>query len=116
MDFFHGNYRFSEHNKLNMKKIPSIKKDIKAFLNSEEGRVNRRNIAKKGGLFLALGVGLAGLMAPKDVQGISCEHTSHASHSSHGSHSSHTSHSDHTEHASHGSHGSHSSHGSCTFT
>jgi len=89
-------------------KIPQIKKDIRAFLTSEEGRINKKSVAKIAVTFLALGMGLAGVMKA-DPTSAACSHASHASYASHGSHSSHGSHASHGSHSSHGSHGSHSS-------
>ena len=71
-------------------KLPQIKKDIKVFLSSEEGRINKKSVAKIAMTFLALGVGLAGAMKP-DPASAACSHASHSSHGSHGSHSSHAS-------------------------
>jgi len=95
-------------------KIPQIKKDISAFLTSEEGRINKKSVSKIAMGLMVLGMGLAGVMKP-DPTSAACSHASHgshASHSSHSSHGSHGSHSSHASHASHGSHGSHSSHAS----
>jgi len=123
------------------KKIPSIKKDIKAFLTSEEGK-----ISKKSSLELGVGVAILGAVLSrtasatnKDLsQDVSDDkskktnlHSSHESYlskgsgdlayvhasscgggCSHTSHVSHTSHGSHTSHSSHSSHSSHGSHGS----
>ena len=72
-----------------MKKIgiPQIKKDIKVFLTSEEGRINKKSIAKTAMGILALGIGLVSLMKP-DPASAACSHASHGSHGSHGSHAS----------------------------
>src|SRR3989339_2284773 len=91
--------------------FPSLKKDIKAFLTSEEGNINKKNAAKISMGVLAVGIGLAGAMKP-DVTEANCFHASHSSHGSHGSHASHASHGSHGSHASHSSHGSHGSHAS----
>jgi len=84
------------------------KKNIKKFLNSEEGKMLNADVVKLG---LSLGV-IGAAAAPDDVSaGVTITHSNwfwlygptggnHYSHVSHGSHSSH------------GSHGSHSSHGS----
>ncbi len=119
-----------------IKKLPSIKKNIEAFLTSEEGK-----ISKKSALELGMGVAMLGTMLTQTASAVhksfsqagspsshashlskgsggmaavhsSGGHTSHISHSSHSSHSSHTSHSSHSSHGSHGSHSSHGSHGS----
>jgi len=113
----------------NESQIPLIKKDLKAFLTSEEGKITNKNILKLGlGLimvFRAIQHDIAkGAQSPefknnsfvdstkKLVFSSHVSHASHSSHSSHGSHASHGSHGSHDSHASHGSHGSHSSHGS----
>ena len=95
-------------------KFPKLGKDIKAFLTSEEGNVNKKDIVKAGTMLLVLGMAVAGSMVAREVsaQDWKCEHTSHSSHASHSSHGSHGSHSSHSSHGSHGSHSSHSSHGS----
>lgn len=119
-----------------IRKLPSIKKNIEAFLTSEEGK-----ISKKSALELGMGVAMLGTMLTQTASAVhksfsqagspsshasylskgsgdmaavhtSGGHTSHISHSSHSSHSSHTSHSSHASHSSHGSHGSHGSHSS----
>jgi len=95
-------------------RFPRFKKDIKAFLTSEEGNVNKKDIVKAGTMLFVLGMAVTGSMVAKEVsaQDWECSHTSHSSHSSHSSHGSHGSHSSHSSHGSHGSHSSHSSHGS----
>ena len=66
------------------KKIPLIKKNIEAFLTSEEGK-----ISKKSALDLGLGVALLSLLASKAVVIKEADaFTSHISHSSHSYHSS----------------------------
>jgi len=108
--------------------IPIIKKDLKSFLTSEEGKITKKNIVKLGmALFIASQVFQQSIT--KGVENIKFKdtsidttnnklafssHRSHSSHTSHASHSSHGSHGSHTSHASHGSHASHSSHGSHT--
>lgn len=75
--------------------LPKIKKDIKDFLLSEEGKMTRKDIAK-------LGISLAALSLFLPAEGFAQHtntffatgqggHTSHSSHASHGSHGSHTS-------------------------
>ena len=49
-------------------KLPKIKKNIAAFLSEEEGKINKKDIAKLGMGILALGVGLAGLMEPDSAE------------------------------------------------
>ena len=124
------------------KVLPSIKKDIKYFLLSEEGKVSKKNIIKIGLGLAALGSlvnsasqaavgpsipehqssfyndatsgkhGSHGSHGSHSSHGSHGSHSAHSSHGSHGSHGSHSAHSAHGSHASHGSHGSHSSHGS----
>ena len=92
------------------KKIPSIKKDIETFLNSEEGK-----ISKKSALDLGLGVIALGLLAAgpasaghsssfQNVAGRGQHTSSHVSchtscHSFHSAHSIHSVHSNKTEHS-----------------
>jgi len=83
-------------------KLPQIKKDIKDFLTSEEGRINKKDIVKISMKVLALGIGLAGVMKA-DPSSAACTHASHGSHASHASHASHGSHASHASHASHSS-------------
>ncbi|MCD4694440.1 hypothetical protein K8R62_03735 [bacterium] len=77
---------------MNKNNLPKIKKDISRFLNSEEGRVNKKDIPKIAMRIVALGIGLAGLINPSSGNAAST-HASHGSHSSHASHASHASHS-----------------------
>lgn len=85
------------------KKLPKIKKDIKDFLLSEEGKISKKNIAK-------LGISLAILAMTLQPQSAQAQHSSHSSHSNtffssgRGGHSSATVHS--SVHANHGHHGS----------
>lgn len=69
------------------KYLPKIKKDLKVFLMSEEGKIVEKNAAKLGISLLVIAGALSGIMKPEDVQG-ACVHTSHGSHGSHGNHSS----------------------------
>ncbi|MFY9401859.1 MAG: His-Xaa-Ser repeat protein HxsA4 [Candidatus Omnitrophota bacterium] len=103
--------------------LPGIKKDIKNFLLSEEGKVSKNNMIKIGMGLAVLGsmMGLSSSTASADHssaffnnpdRGGHASHGSHGSHGSHSSHGSHGSHGSHSSHGSHGSHGSHSSHGS----
>jgi len=45
-----------------MKKLPQIKKNIKAFLSSEEGKISQKNVSKMG-----LGLAVLGLMVGRTV-------------------------------------------------
>ena len=100
--------------------LPQIKKDIKHFLFSEEGKVTEQNIVRIGMGLTMLGIMLNATEAfsahsssfVNDATISRGKHVSHAAHGSHGSHSSHGSHGSHGSHSSHGSHGSHGSHSS----
>lgn len=92
------------------KALPGIKKDLKYFLLSEEGKVTKQSIAKIG-----MGLTMAGIMLHA-AQSSFAQHSSGTdAHSSslggatdgHQSHASHASHSAHSAHSAHGSHGSH---------
>ena len=67
---------------MNQKKLPSIKKDIKNFLNSEEGKITKKNSFKIGTT-----LGIIGIVLGNSVSAApSCDHGSHSScHSSHSS-------------------------------
>lgn len=82
----------SARKKNNNKIFPSIKKDVQDFLTSEEGSINKKDVAQIAMKVLALGIGLAGAMKPDQGEAV-CSHASHASHGSHSSHASHSSHS-----------------------
>ena len=47
--------------------FPPIKKDIKAFLTSEEGNVNKKDIVRAGTMLLILGAAVAGSMVAREV-------------------------------------------------
>ncbi len=79
-------------------KLPKKKKNIKAFLSEEEGRITKQKILKFGLMVIGSAAALSSLMKADSTLAGSA-HTSHGSHGSHGSH------------ASHGSHDSHGSHG-----
>lgn len=88
-----------------MNKIPKIKKDLKKFLISEEGKIVEKDAIELGLVLIAVTGILSGVMNTKDVLANSfpgsCGYTPscavlpacHASHASHASHSSHGSHS-----------------------
>lgn len=57
-------------------KLPKIKKDIKSFLMSEEGKIYKKDIAKVSMKILALGLGLAGAIKA-DSTHADCTHTSY---------------------------------------
>ena len=69
------------------KHLPKIKKDLKAFLMSEEGKIVEKNAAKLAVSLIAIAGVLSGVMKPSDAQSQTCSHTSHGSHGSHGNHS-----------------------------
>lgn len=94
-----------EYNRKVNKKLPSIKKDIKDFLLSEEGKITKKNIAKLGISLAILGM----MLQPQSAQ---AQHTSHSSHSSgffsagRGGHNSSTTHINvHANHPNHSSGG-----------
>jgi len=69
------------------KKLPSIKKNIESFLNSEEGK-----ISKKSALDLGIGIVALSLLLRTVIPETSQAITSHISHSSHSNcHSNHSS-------------------------
>lgn len=87
------------------KKMPSIKKDIKKFLLSEEGKIDKKIIAK-------LGLSLAALGMLFDSEHAYADHTNHNSHANDFFFTGLTSRGGHTSnmiltdvHANHGNHG-----------
>lgn len=70
----------------NKKALPKIKKELKTFLMSEEGKIVEKDAIKLGLTLIAAAGILSGVMSAHDVQA-GCVHTSHGSHGSHGSHS-----------------------------
>ena len=89
--------------------FPRPKKDLRAFLNEEEGKITKKSLQKIGLGLLTAGMALSGLMQADKTLGLmqadktlaQCSHYSHTSHGAHGAHGAHGSHS------SHGAHGSH---------
>jgi len=84
--------------------LPRIKKNIKTFLTSEDGKVSRKGLVAGATLLFMVGIASEayghGSHANSNIynpSGAAGYHNSHATHGSHGSH------------ASHGSHGSHGS-------
>ncbi len=73
--------------KLKSKKIPLIKKNLKTFLLSEEGKMTKRDIVKMTAVVVAAASILSVAAKPEDGFA-ACNHASHGSHGSHGSHSS----------------------------
>ncbi len=95
------------------KNLPKIKKNLKSFLSSEEGKISKKNALK-------LGLGLTLLATIFGAKNIWAGHSSSTPHSSafhnsgaRGDHGSHSNHSSHNSHGSHGSHGSHDN-GGCS--
>jgi hypothetical protein len=68
--------------------IPNIKKELKKFLVSEEGKIVEKSAVKLGVTLLAVAGIVSGIMKPSDVNA-DCLHGSHSSHGSHGSHGNH---------------------------
>ena len=67
---------------MNQKKLPSIKKDIKNFLNSEEGKITKKSSFKIGSALGIIGIVLGNTISAAP----SCDHSSHSScHSEHNS-------------------------------
>ncbi len=67
-------------------KLPKIKKDLKTFLLSEEGKMTKKDIAKMAIVVVAVAGAVGGITKPNDALA-RCGHSSHGSHGSHGSHS-----------------------------
>lgn len=65
------------------KNFPKIKKNIKNFLLSEEGKISKQSVMKAGLVLGALGLFI-------DPVVTNAQHASHGSHGSHASHGSHT--------------------------
>jgi len=84
------------------KKKSRVKKNIKMFLNSEEGKMLDADIVKAG-----IALGILGTAVDAHAVGWNQAHKNYFSSSGHTSHQSHGSHS------SHGSHGSHARGGWC---
>lgn len=62
------------------KNFPRIKKDLKFFLQSEEGKIVEKNAAKLAISLLVIGGALSDVMTPVDAHAAFC----HGSHGSHG--------------------------------
>lgn len=69
------------------KKIPLIKKNLKNFLLSEEGKMTKRDIVKMTAVVVAV-ASVVGVATKANDSFAACNHASHGSHGSHGSHSS----------------------------
>ncbi len=77
-----------------IEKLPKVKKDLRCFLNEEEGKIAIKSAVKLGLGILAAGLALSKFMKINESLAGSA-HTSHGSHGSHASHSSHGSHGSH---------------------
>lgn len=91
------------------KLFPSIKKNISALIEDEEGNIPANKLVVLGTMAV-----LFGLLLSMEAFAAHRSHSSHSSHESHSSHSSHSSgswgHGSHVSHESHSSHVSHTSH------
>ena len=77
---------------MNNSNLPKIKKELKMFLVSEEGKIVEKNAVKLGVTLLAVAGILSGVMKPTDVNAACGSHMNHGSHASHASHGSHGNH------------------------
>ena len=73
--------------RIKSKKIPLIKKSLKTFLLSEEGKMTKKDIVKMTAVVVAVASVLSVAAKPNDSFA-ACNHASHGSHGSHGSHAS----------------------------
>lgn len=62
------------------KNLPKIKKDLKFFLRSEEGKIVEKDAAKLAVSLLVVGEVLSDAMMPMDAHAARCVHASHGSH------------------------------------
>ena len=65
---------------------PQIKKNLKTFLLSEEGKMTKKDIVKMTAVVIAV-AGVLSVAAKPTDSFAQCNHASHGSHGSHGSHS-----------------------------
>lgn len=75
-------------------KLPQLKKQLRDFLTSEEGKITKKDILKIGLSLIALSLMLPSEGAAQHTSGLRNDasqgrHVSHSSHGSHGSHGSH---------------------------
>lgn len=93
----------SKHSK---KLLPKVKKEIKDFCFSEEGRISKRTLVQLGLTLAMFGVAIDPVLAHHSSAG-PVTHANTLFATGQGGHSSatHTSHSSHPSHTSHGSHG-----------
>ena len=94
-----------------MKNIPKIRKDLKKFLISEEGKIVEKDAIELGLALVAVSGILSGVMSAKDVLAASWPGSCGATPPVCAAPACHASHSSHASHASHASHGSHGAHG-----
>jgi len=84
------------------KKLPNIKKDIKGFLLDEEGKIDKKNLAKLGLSMVALkmmlqpGTAFAGHTSHQSVYDAHSSGPLAAGHSSNAPHTSYTRHANHS--------------------
>lgn len=70
---------------ISRKNLPKIKKELKFFLQSEEGKIVEKDAAKLAISLLVVGEVLSDVMTPMDAHAAPrCVHASHGSHGSHG--------------------------------
>ncbi len=91
------------------KDLPKVKKEIRDFLLSEEGKITKKDIAKLGLSFATIAMMFGSSEMPAAAQTHTSSPTTHTNTFVDAGHISsvHASHSSHSSHASHGSHGSH---------
>lgn len=66
-------------------KFPKVKKNIRAFLSEEEGKIAKKNIQKIGLGLVMLGMSTTALIQADKTMAQICSHASHGSHGSHNS-------------------------------
>ena len=64
---------------MNKNRLPKIKKDIKSFLTSEDGKISKKDIAKIAMGILIIGLSVKGLSHPIDHADAACAHGNHGS-------------------------------------
>lgn len=89
--------------KKRQKLIPDIKKEVRDFCLSEEGRISKKTLTKLGLTFVVLGATVTPAVAC--WHGHSYSHTNAFNSCTPGYHESYQPHVNHSAHTSHGSHG-----------
>jgi len=91
------------------KLLPKVKKEIKDFCFSEEGRISKKSIIQMGLTLIILGIAIDPVQACHVNNALPNSHSNSLFPTGQGGHSSatHASHASHPSHTSHGSHGSH---------